>query len=89
MFPLSKPSSYLRLSDLKPDDLDEHGNGRTFSSREQKLRELAKRLGWTVSKVIIENDVNRRNGKARNAPAFKRRPETRVTQLRALLEGIR
>ena len=83
---------YLRLSDLKPDDLDEHGNGKTFSSREQKLREFAKRLGWTVFKVIIENDVNRKNGKARNASAFKRRKVTLpdgTTVMRVVRPGFR
>ncbi|RJQ92751.1 hypothetical protein [Amycolatopsis panacis] len=58
MYSPVKAIIYLRLSDLKPDDLDEPGNGNTFSSREQNLRELAKRLGWTVYEVIIENDVN-------------------------------
>ncbi|WP_103344028.1 recombinase family protein [Amycolatopsis sp. CA-126428] len=83
---------YLRLSDLKADDLDEHGNGKTFNSREQKLRKLAERLGWGVFKVIIENDVNRKNGKARNASAFKRRKITlsdNTTVLRVIRPGFR
>src|SRR5947209_19030458 len=67
---------YLRLSDLRDDDLNENGDGATFSSREEKVRELAERLGWTVFKVIIENDIDRKNGKARNASAFKRRKVT-------------
>ncbi|WP_344419433.1 recombinase family protein [Amycolatopsis minnesotensis] len=67
---------YLRLSELRDDDLNENGDGKTFSSREKKLRDLADRLGWEVVKVIIENDINRKNGKARNASAFKRRKVT-------------
>lgn len=64
---------YLRLSDLHADDLDEDGNGKTFADRETKVRELAVRLGWNVVKVITENDMFTRNGKQRNASAFKRK----------------
>ncbi|WP_370943961.1 recombinase family protein [Amycolatopsis sp. cg5] len=83
---------YLRLSDLRDDDLDENGDGKTFSSREQKLREFAERLGWGIFKVIIENDVNRKNGKARNASAFKRRKVTLpdgTTAMRVVRPGFR
>jgi DNA invertase Pin-like site-specific DNA recombinase len=65
---------YLRLSDLGKDDLNADGEAKTFGARETALRELAARLGWTIVKVIIENDVARREGgKQRNASAFKRR----------------
>ncbi|QWF78661.1 hypothetical protein HUW46_02059 [Amycolatopsis sp. CA-230715] len=83
---------YLRLSDLRDDDLDDNGDGKTFSSREQKLREFAARQGWDVFKVIIENDLNRKNGKARNASAFKRRkvllPDG-TTAMRVVRPGFR
>lgn len=67
---------YLRLSDLRADDLNANGNGKSFDDRERTLRELAARLGWTVVRVVIENDVAARNGKQRNASAFKRRKVT-------------
>ncbi len=67
---------YLRLSDLRDEDLNEAGDGKTFQAREEKVRTLAKHLGWTVVKVIIENDIDRKNGKARNASAFKRKKVT-------------
>lgn len=59
---------YLRLSDL--------ANGDTFTGREAKLRREADRLGWTVHRVVTENDVNG-NGKLKPASAFKRK---RITQ---------
>lgn len=59
---------YLRLSDL--------ANGDTFDGREAKLRREADRLGWTVHRVVTENDVNG-NGKLKPASAFKRK---RITQ---------
>ncbi|WP_158883942.1 recombinase family protein [Amycolatopsis anabasis] len=67
---------YLRLSDLRLEDLDEKGDGKTFGDREKKLREFADRLGWPVLKVVIENDVDRKTGKPRPASAFKRRRVT-------------
>lgn len=67
---------YLRLSDLHADDLNENGQGKTFDAREQKLREYAKYLGWTVRRVVIENDMGAKDGKHRNASAFKRRTIT-------------
>lgn len=41
---------YLRLSDFR-------GDADGFAPRERKLRAEAKRLGWTVGRVVIENDV--------------------------------
>jgi site-specific DNA recombinase len=60
---------YLRLSDFR-DDSD------GFSGREKRLRAEAKRLGWTVGRVVVENDVlpgTNGNGRSRPASAFKRR----------------
>lgn len=53
---------YLRLSDAR----NENGS---FEQREATLRTRATQLGWTVRKVVTENDVL---GKA-TASAFKRR----------------
>lgn len=47
---------YLRLSDLRLQDLNENGEGKTFRAREEVLRQFAKRLGYTVGLVIVEND---------------------------------
>lgn len=83
---------YLRLSDLRLDKMDEDGNGTSFAAREEKLREFASRLGGSIYKVIIENDVNRKTGKARPASAFKRKkvrlPNGR-TELRVIRPGFR
>lgn len=59
---------YLRLSDLR-----DNGEGKTFEDRERKLRDLANWLGWTVVRVVIENDLIKGRGKRRIASAFKRR----------------
>lgn len=83
---------YLRLSDLRDDDLDETGAGATFSDREQELRDFADELGWDIAEVIIENDVSSRDGKHRNASAFKRRVVTLpdgTTGLRVVRPGFR
>ena len=59
---------YLRLSDFR-DDSD------GFTGREARLRTEAKRLGWTVGRVVVENDVipnANGNGRSRPASAFKR-----------------
>lgn len=54
---------YLRLSD---------GRGlASMESRERALKAEAKRRGWQVRNVIVENDLS--PGKSRNASAFKRR----------------
>lgn len=54
---------YLRLSDGR----NENGS---FVDREAKLRERAEQRGWTVNRVVIENDLM--NG-SKSASAFKRR----------------
>lgn len=59
---------YMRLSDGRKE------NG-TFAEREAKLRARAKTLGWTVSRVVIENDITP-GGKAKPASAYKRRKVT-------------
>jgi DNA invertase Pin-like site-specific DNA recombinase len=62
---------YLRLSDFR-DDSD------GFAGREARLRAEADRLGWTVARVVVENDVVTANGNGRTRPAsaFKRRKVT-------------
>lgn len=75
---------YLRLSELRDDELDDDGDGRTFSEREEDLREYAEQLGATVVAVIVENDLARRDGKQRNASAFKRRMVTLPDGTRAM-----
>jgi len=57
---------YLRLSDLRTEE--------ALTGRESRLRAEADRLGWIVARVVIENDLTRReDGKMRAASAFKRR----------------
>ena len=55
---------YLRLSDGRVEE--------ALDGREAKLRAEARRLGWTVGRVVVENDVNG-GGKLRPASAYKRR----------------
>lgn len=76
---------YLRLSDLR--------NEEALDGREDKLRAEAARLGWTVWRVVIENDVVRGgDGQMRPASAFKRKrmrtPSGRI-ELRAVRPGFR
>jgi site-specific DNA recombinase len=57
---------YLRLSDSRTEE--------ALDGREAKLRAEADRLGWIVSRVVVENDAPRRvGGKMAPASAFKRR----------------
>lgn len=66
--------AYIRLSDLRDTDLTEEGIGKTFADREKALREFAARLGWTIDRVVVENDVAKnKKGRQRGASAFKRR----------------
>lgn len=60
---------YLRLSDLREEDLDEFGLEKTLDMREQELRELAEDLGWSVVGVLKENDVG--GPEQRGVSAFK------------------
>lgn len=75
---------YLRLSDLRDDDLNDDGAGKTFADREQDLRDEAEELGWDVVGVVVENDVSSPDGKHRPASAFKRRKVTLPDGTRAL-----
>jgi site-specific DNA recombinase len=76
---------YLRLSDLRVED--------DFDKRKAKLEAFASTLGWTVFRVIVENDlIPSRDGKVKMASAFKRRriktPSGRV-ELRVVRPGFR
>jgi DNA invertase Pin-like site-specific DNA recombinase len=64
MSPVPTCDAYLRLSDARVEE--------AFEGREPKLRALAANLGWTVHRVVIENDVYP-NGKPKGASAWKRR----------------
>lgn len=77
---------YLRLSDARLEE--------ALDGREAKLRAKAADLGWTVYRVVIENDLvpGNGNGVLRPASAFKRRkirlPNGR-TELRTVRPGFR
>jgi site-specific DNA recombinase len=76
---------YLRLSDLRTEE--------AFDKRKAKLRALADALGWTVQRVVVENDmIPGRDGKVRPASAFKRKkiktPSGKV-ELRVVRPGFR
>ncbi|GAA0632571.1 recombinase family protein [Kutzneria viridogrisea] len=84
---------YLRLSDLREDQLTADGTVESFEDREQQLRKLAARLGWTVVDVVQENDLARdKNGKSRGVSAFKRKRITLPdgsTAMRVVRPGFR
>jgi DNA invertase Pin-like site-specific DNA recombinase len=58
---------YLRLSDARSEE--------AFEGRETKCRALAEVLGWTVHRVVTENDVFS-DGRPKPASAWKRRKIT-------------
>jgi site-specific DNA recombinase len=58
---------YLRLSDGRREE--------ALDGREARLRAEAARLGWTVHRVVTENDVTE-DGELKPASAFKRRKIT-------------
>jgi site-specific DNA recombinase len=55
---------YLRLSDARIEE--------AFEGRETKLRAFADTLGWTVHRVVVENDVYP-DGRVKPASAWRRR----------------
>jgi DNA invertase Pin-like site-specific DNA recombinase len=82
---MTSANLYLRLSDFR-DDSD------GFGGRERKLRAEAARLGWTVARVVIENDAAGEDGRRRGASAFKRQRITTPsgrTELRTVRPGFR
>ena len=75
---------YLRLSDLRKEE--------ALDGREARLRAEAGRLGWTVGRVVVENDIDPATGTAKPASAWKRRKITTPggrTQLRVIRPGFR
>jgi site-specific DNA recombinase len=77
--------AYLRLSDLRTEE--------PFDKRKAKLLALGDSLGWTLHRVIIENDMVRgKDGKLCPATAFKRRKITTPSgrkELRVIRPGFR
>jgi site-specific DNA recombinase len=74
---------YLRLSDARVEE--------AFEGREAKLQALASNLGWTVHRVVVENDIDA-NGKPKSASAWKRRKivtPSGETQLRVIRPKFR
>lgn len=63
---------YLRLSDLRDDELDDDGRSTGLLHHEHELRATAASLGWRVARVIVENDRKRgRDGRIRGVSAYK------------------
>ncbi|MCW2502479.1 MAG: recombinase family protein, partial [Actinomycetia bacterium] len=83
---------YVRLSDLRQEDLDANGEGKGLGDQEQRIGAYAARIGWKVTRVIVENDLSPSKGKSRSASAFKRRkirlPDGRV-EYRTVRPGFR
>jgi DNA invertase Pin-like site-specific DNA recombinase len=71
-----------RLSDLRMIDLDEGGNAKGNVDQTERIYDYAKLLGWTITLVLIENDIppdevkvdaQGRKKRVRGVSAFKRR----------------
>jgi site-specific DNA recombinase len=66
---------YLRLSDLRGDDLGDDGRSTGLAFHERVLRGKAEGLGWDVpaGNVIVENDLAKsaKDGRPRGASAYK------------------
>jgi hypothetical protein len=74
---------YLRLSDARVEE--------AFEGREAKLRAFADVIGWTVHRVVVENDVFP-DGRPKPASAWKRRKvvtPSGKTELRVIRPGFR
>jgi site-specific DNA recombinase len=74
---------YLRLSDARIEE--------AFEGREAKLKTFADVLGWTVHRVVVENDVFP-DGRPKPASAWKRRKVVTPlgkTELRVIRPGFR
>jgi DNA invertase Pin-like site-specific DNA recombinase len=63
---------YVRLSDLRADDLDLNGHAPSLEDQSRRIHEWAQHRGWTLAAVLVENDLTR-DGKPKPASAFKRR----------------
>lgn len=61
---------YLRLSDLRLSDVADDGTT-SLDYKEKLLRQRADQLGWTVARVVVENDLTG-DGNVKPASAFKR-----------------
>ena len=76
---------YLRLSDAR----NENGS---FVDREHKLRRFTEARGWSVARVVTENDAGP-DGRPKPASAYKRRkvrvPGSDQPQLRVIRPGFR
>ncbi|MBT8228247.1 MAG: recombinase family protein [Dactylosporangium sp.] len=87
-----KAIGYVRLSELRTDDLNEDGDGKGNVDQIQRIKQRAKDLGWAIVHMIVENDLSPGRGKNRPASAFKRRrirlPDGRV-EMRTVRPGFR
>jgi site-specific DNA recombinase len=67
----------VRLSDLRFEDLDEDGQAKGNVDQTQRIKTRARQMGWKVGRVIVENDlVRREDGSIKGVSAFKRRKIT-------------
>jgi site-specific DNA recombinase len=65
---------YLRLSDLRLEDMNKEGGSVGLTYHQKQLVALAGRLGYPIGEVITENDII--DGKPKPASAWKRRTIT-------------
>jgi site-specific DNA recombinase len=67
---------FVRLSDLRLADLDGEGQSKGNVDQEERIRDHGRTIGWTITRVIVENDLVSKDGKVRGVSAFKRRKVT-------------
>lgn len=65
---------YLRLSDLRLEDMNQDGESVALVYAEKQLRQRAEMMGARVGEVIVENDIV--DGKPKPASAYKRKTIT-------------
>jgi DNA invertase Pin-like site-specific DNA recombinase len=67
-----RPLAYVRLSDLRADDLDLNGHAPSLDDQSRRIREWCAGRGWPAPEILVENDLTK-EGKPKPASAFKRR----------------
>jgi site-specific DNA recombinase len=68
----TKPLGYVRLSDLRTDDLDLDGTSPSLGDQQKRIRDWCSQRGWPMPEILVENDLTK-EGKPKPASAYKRR----------------
>ena len=68
----TRPLAYVRLSDLRAEDLDLGGRSSSLDDQTRRIMQWCSARGWPAPEVLVENDLTK-EGKPKPASAFKRR----------------